>query len=281
MLSRGRSCGCAFLLAVAALQLHAQEDMPAPGRGARGNVRAFLGLGPPPDAAAAARGEKLFNPNCEFCHGERARGASGPNLVRSQVVLDDEKGEAIGAVVAEGRPDKGMPAFPAFTKDQLYDLAEYLHMQVELVANRGSYKRLNIVTGNAQAGEAYFNGAGGCSACHSVAGDLAHIGGKFQPDQLQNQFVWPGGRGFGGGRGAAPAEKVTVTLPSGQSVTGTLRRIDDFNVSIRDSAGDYHSWPREAVRVQIEDRLAAHRQLLAKYTDADIHNLTAYLVTLK
>lgn len=276
-----RGCGYAFLLAAAAVQLGAQEDMPAAGRGGRGNVRAFLGLGPPPDAAAAARGEKLFNPNCEFCHGERGRGAAGPNLVRSEVVLHDEKGETIGALLTEGRPDKGMPAFPAFSKDQLYDLAEYLHMQVDLVANRGSYKRLEIVTGNAQAGEAYFNGAGGCNACHSVTGDLAHIGSKYQPDQLQNQLVWPGGRGFGGGRGAALAEKVTVTLPSGQSIAGTLKRIDDFDVSIRDSAGDYRSWPRDAVRVQMEDRLAGHRRLLAKYTDADVHNLTAYLVTLK
>ena len=112
------------------------------GAGGRGGTREFLGLGPAPDAAAAARGEKLYAPTCGFCHGDKARGASGPNLVRSEVVLHDEKGELIGAVVSQGRPDKGMPAFAQFTKDQLYDIAQFLQMQVELMANRGIYKRL-------------------------------------------------------------------------------------------------------------------------------------------
>ncbi len=175
---------------------------PAAGRTARrrgrgGGTRDFLGLGPAPDAAAAASGEKLYAPNCAFCHGEKARGGEGPNLIRSAVVLDDEKGELIGPTIRKGRPDQGMPAFPNFSDAELHDLAQYLHLQVELVANRGLYKRLNIVTGNAAAGEAYFNGAGGCKSCHSPTGDLAHIGSRYQPDQLQSRFVWPGG-----GRGA-------------------------------------------------------------------------------
>ena len=217
----------ACLLAAAALPLLAQEDMPpAAGRGAgrgagggRGGTREFLGLGPAPDAAASARGEKLYAPSCGFCHGDKARGASGPNLVRSEAVLHDEKGELIGPIVSQGRPEKGMPAFASFTKDQLYDIAQFLHMQVELVANRGSYKRLNVVTGDAKAGEAYFNGAGGCKNCHSPTGDLAKIGARYQPDQLQTRFIWPGG-GFGGGRGGANAQKVTVTLPSGETIAG-------------------------------------------------------------
>jgi len=273
------------LLAVSVLPLLAQEDMPPAPRAGRGpagrgaSTREFLGLGPAPDAAAAARGEKLYAPSCGFCHGDKAHGASGPNLVRSEVVLHDEKGEQIGAVVSQGRPDKGMPAFAQFTKDQLYDIAEFLHMQVELVANRGIYKRLNVVTGDAKAGEAYFNGPGACNTCHSPSGDLAHIGSRYQPDQLQTRFIWPGASGFGGGR--ASPQKVTVTLPSGETITGTLKRQDDFNISLYDAQGNYHSWPRDSVKVQIEDRLAAHRELLAKYTDKDMHDLTAYLVTLK
>jgi len=269
----------AFLFAFAAFSLTAQDDMPPAGRGGgrggRGSTRDFLGLGPPPDVAAAARGEKLFAPNCAFCHGEKARGASGPNLVRSTLVLHDEKGELVGPAIAKGFPDKGMPGFPNFTAPELADISQYLHLQVELVANRGTYKRLNVVTGNASAGEAYFNGVGGCKSCHSVTGDLAHIGSRYEPDQLQNRFVWPAG-GRGGVR-----QKVTVTVPGGQSITGTVRRMDDFDISITDSAGNYHSWRRESVKVELEDRLVGHRRLLDKYTDADMHNLTAYLVTLK
>jgi cytochrome c oxidase cbb3-type subunit 3 len=279
-------CILLAILVAAAPHLWAQDDIPPAisGRGGRGggNTRDFLGLGPAPDAAAAVRGEKLYTPNCGFCHGDKARGAGGPNLVRSEVVLHDEKGETIGAVVSQGRADKGMPAFPALTKDQVYDIAQYLHLQVELVANRGLYKRLNIVTGNPQAGEAYFKGAGGCTACHSISGDLAHLGTRYQPEALQNRFVWPAaGRGGGGrgGRGAGP--QITVTLANGQVIKGTLRRIDDVDVSLYDSDGNYHSWPRAEVKVDQPDPLAGHRKLLETLTDADMHNLTAYLVTLK
>ena len=268
---------CCFLMASA---LCAQEEIPAGGgrgggRGGRGGTREFLGLGAPPDAAAAARGEKLYAPNCAFCHGEKARGAEGPNLVRSPLVLHDEKGELIGPFLAKGAPDKGMPPFPNFAEGQLYDIAQFLHLQVELVANRGLYQRLNVVTGDAKAGEAYFNGAGGCKGCHSVTGDLAKIGTRFQPEALQTRFVWPAGRG------AANAQKVTVTLPSGERVTGTVKQMDDINLSMYDATGKYRSWARDGIKVELEDRLAGHRQLLEKLTDADMHNLTAWLVTLK
>src|SRR5215472_1173512 len=202
----------ALCLIVAAFQAAAQEDFPpAGGRGGRGgNIREFLGLGAAPDREAATRGEKLYTANCAFCHGDKARGAEGPNLVRSVVVLHDEKGETIGPVLTKGFPEKGMPAFTNLTKEQIYDIAQYLHMQVELVANRGLYKRLNVVTGDAKAGEAYFSGAGGCKSCHSVTGDLAHIGTKYPADTLQTRFVWPTGRG-------GMRQKITVTLPSGES----------------------------------------------------------------
>lgn len=277
---RSKSLGFCAALAVAAGCLWAQDGEPPAGggrggRGGRGSTRDFLGLGPAPDAAAAARGEKLYAPNCAFCHGEKARGAEGPNLIRSVVVLDDEKGELIGALIRKGRPSDGMPAFPNFSDAELHDIAQFLHLQVELVANRGLYKRLNVVTGNAADGQAYFNGAGGCAHCHSVTGDLAHIGSRYQPDQLQVRFIWPGG-----GRGSR-AQKVTVTLANGQTVSGTLKQIDDFDVSLRDAAGNFRSWPRQEVKVTMEDKLAGHRALLEKYTDRDMHDLTAYLVTLK
>jgi cytochrome c oxidase cbb3-type subunit 3 len=276
----------AILFLTGLLPLAAQEGPPAEGgggrggRGGRGNIRDFLGLGPAPDAAAAERGAKLYAPNCAFCHGDKARGAEGPNLIRSALVLHDEKGELIGPLLVQGRLDKGMPAFPGLTEAQRYDVAQFLHLQVELAANRGTYKRLNIVTGDAKKGEEYFNSTGRCHTCHSATGDLAHIASRFQqPDQLQNRFVWPGGGGFGGP--AARAPKVTVTLPSGQAIAGTLKRLDDFNVSLYDAAGNYHAWSRESVKVDVDDRFKGHRELLPQYTDADMHNLTAYLVTLK
>ncbi len=264
---------------VVASMLAQEGPPPGAGRGGRGaaGTREFLGLGPAPDPAAAERGEKLYAPSCAFCHGSKATGAEGPDLVRSPLVLHDEKGELIGPVLQQGRVDKGMPAFPALTAAQVADIAQFLHMRIELAANRGTYKIQNVVVGNAKAGEAYFNGAGGCKNCHSTSGDLAHVASKYDPAVLQTAFLWPAS----GRRGATSTTSVKVTLASGQSISGTLKRIDDFNISMYDSSGNYHSWPRESVKVEIPDPLAAHRELLGKYSDADMHNLLAYLVTLK
>ncbi len=237
-------------------------------------TRDFLGLGTPPDAAAAERGQKLFTPNCSFCHGMKATGGdTGPDLVRSTLVLHDVKGDLISTVVHNGRPTKGMPAFSTFTNTELYDLAEFLHMRVELTANRGTYKVLNVLTGNAQAGKAYFEGKGKCNTCHSATGDLAHVGSKLSPADLQQAFLYPS-------RDAA--QTVTVTRPAEKVITGTLKHLDDFQVSLSDESGEYHSIPRTpGTHVEVDDPLAAHRKLLDQYTDADMHNVTAYLATLK
>ena len=295
MFDRSRSLlfAVALTVSVMASGLLAQEDGPPPdGRGAqggrggrggrggggRGNTREFLGLGPAPDQAAAKKGEPIYKQNCSTCHGETARGAQGPNLVRSVLVLHDEKGEEIGPVIKNGRPQGGMPAFASLSQDDLYNISQYIHLQVELAANRGTYGTTygalrNEVSGDAGKGEQFFKGAGGCVQCHSVTGDLAKIGAKFpQPSALQSRFLWP----------ATPGRaKVTVTLASGESIAGTVRTMNDFDISITDTGGRYHQWPRNQVKVAIEDRLGGHRVLLPKYTDADIHNLTAYLVTLK
>jgi cytochrome c oxidase cbb3-type subunit 3 len=259
----------AFLLLLALVVAGAQPPQPQQ-RIERG--REFLGLAPPPDAAAAQRGEKLFSQNCAFCHGAKATGAEGPNLVRSTVVLHDEKGELIGAVVHNGRPDRGMPAFPGFDAQQIYDIAEFLHARVEAAANRFGYKVGNVITGNAREGQEFFEGPGHCTQCHSVTGDLAHIASKYEPADLQAQFLYPS---------TAPPSTVLVRLPSGETVSGKLKRIDDFNISLWDDDGQYHSWPRKDVSVTVKDPLQAHRDLLDRYTNADMHNVLAYLETLK
>ena len=239
-------------------------------------MRQFLGLGREPDAKAASQGAKLFGPACAFCHGNDARGGTGPDLLRSSTVLDDDQGELVGAVVHKGIPDKGMPAFPAFTDEQLHDLAEFLHQQVYLAANRGTYEIQNIVTGNPKAGEVYFNGEGKCNTCHSPAGDLAHIGSKLRPPDLQQALLYPGSFG------PRATPQVRVVLKDGKTVAGTLKHLDDFYVSLYDSSGNYHSIELEKnVRVEVQDRLVFHRKMLDKYTDTQIHDLTAYLVTLK
>jgi mono/diheme cytochrome c family protein len=248
-------------------------------------TREFLGLGRMPDAKMAADGARVFGPTCGFCHGADARGGSAPDLLRSSVVLDDNQGELIGQTVHDGRPTKGMPAFPSLTSEQLRDIAEFLHLQVELAANRGTYKALNVVTGDAKAGEIYFNGTGKCNTCHSVTGDLAHIGSKMKAPDLQQTFLYPAARGSLYDRSLQQqpkATQVTVTLADGTRITGSLKHLDDFSISLHDTEGTYHSIRLEkGVKVQVEDKLLFHRQMLDRYTNRQMHDLTAYLVTLK
>jgi mono/diheme cytochrome c family protein len=239
-------------------------------------TREFLGLGRKPDPAAAARGATTFRANCAFCHGQDARGAEGPDLLRSQVVLDDDLGEKIGPVIQNGRPSLGMPAFPSFDTAQIHDIAEFLHLQVELAANRGTYRELNIVTGNAQAGAAFFNGKGQCNTCHSVTGDLAGLGAKLPPPVLQRAFLYPPTAGF------QPPVRAVVTMPDGKTISGAARHLDDFYIALDDDRGEFHSIPlRPGVKVALHDGLEFHRRMLGRYTDAQMHDLTAYLVTLK
>ncbi len=239
------------------------------------------------DQAAVDRGKSTFFVNCGFCHGANARGGDGgPDLIRSVLVLDDEEGKQIGAFLKVGRPDKGMQAFPSLTEQQVGDIATWLHSEIYLAANRRTYQIQNIVVGNARAGEAFFNGAGKCNTCHSVAGDLKGIGAKYDAVTLQGRIVMPrGGRGGGGeGLPPGPLPKVTVSYPSGESTSGELIRITDFDVTLRLASGAFRTFNRrddDVPKVEIKDPLQAHVDMLAKYKDADIHNLTAYLVTLK
>lgn len=268
-----------LLCVPAGLALHAGQQGAPESRAERG--RQFLGLAAPADPIAAARGQVIFQQNCAFCHGANATGAEGPDLLRSTVVLHDEKGETIGPLILGGRPEKGMPAFPGLAQPQIYDLAEFLHERVEQAANRFGYKMQNIVTGDVKAGREYFNGPGRCNSCHSATGDLAHIASKFEPADLQALFLYPAHSEDKDKKGQTAVAKVRITLPSGETVSGRLKRMDDFEVSIWDTSGAYRSWPRENVKVEIEDPLHTHRELLDQYTDADMHNMIAYLESLK
>lgn len=245
------------------------------------------------DPAAAARGKTIYITECVTCHGPLARGPSGPlpgnqkgaDLVRSIVVLHDRYGSTLGPFLKKGHPMQSGAESSSLTGAQVADLSHYLHQRVNDTLRGGAYSKvLNVLTGDPKAGEAYFNGAGKCDTCHSPAGDLAGIAKKYDPPTLQQKFVFPETSAFGPRRGGAASKPViaTVTPPGGPPVTGTLERIDDFNVSVRDSAGDYHSWKRTPdLTVEKKDPYAAHEALLDQYTDKDMHDVVAYLETLK
>jgi mono/diheme cytochrome c family protein len=243
------------------------------------------------DPVAVERGRAILVAKCGFCHGSNARGgAGGSDLTRSPIVQEDEGGQQLNAFLKVGRPEKNMPKFE-LPDQEVADLATFLHATIHAVSNRRDYRILDIVVGDSKAGAAYFAGAGGCASCHSATGDLAGVGGKYEPVVLQQRMLLPRGGGGGGGRGrGAPpfldpsAVKATVALPSGESATGALVRLTDFDVTVYDPAAQQmRTWLRRdgVPAVTLTDPLQAHMDLLRKWTDRDMHNVTAYLVTLK
>jgi cytochrome c oxidase cbb3-type subunit III len=243
------------------------------------------------DDALADRGKKIYIAECITCHGPKARGANegppnlrGPDLVRSVTVLHDRYGNTIGAFLKKGHPTQSGTPSANFTETQIVDLSHFMHQRVGDTLRSGPFNSvLNVLTGDAKAGQAYFSGDGKCSTCHSASGDLAGIAKRYDPPTIQQRFLFPATPMFGG-RGAKSGKPVmvTVTPPNGAAVSGELDKIDDFDISLRDSAGDYHSWKRTPeLKVEKKDPYAAHNAMLEQYTDKNIHDVVAYLETLK
>jgi cytochrome c oxidase cbb3-type subunit III len=269
--NRKRACRALFVIACCCLpMLMAGQERQA--------ARRRRGLWNEYPAPQVERGRIQFQKTCGFCHGPDANGAStGPNLIRSPVVRHDERGGQIGPVIRNGFPDKGMPAFQ-LTNDQIMDIVAFLRFRLDESDRRSAaragagYSLAKLLIGDATAGEEFFNGAGKCSNCHSPTGDLKGIGGKYPPAELQARMLYPRGR---------QRPTATVTDAAGKQFTGEIRLLSNYDIAIVDSAGWYRSWPLSSVKVKIDDRLAEHRQLLFVMTDTDMHNLFAYLETLK
>jgi mono/diheme cytochrome c family protein len=241
-------------------------------------TRAFLGLGAEPDKAAAARGAPLFQRDCAFCHGPQARGATGPGLITSDEVLGDDHGEHLVPFLKKGRPQKGMPAFATMSDDRLKDIAEFMHLQVEAVANRGTYQVLNIVVGNRAKGQTYV--AAHCMSCHTTE-TLAHIGSRFRtPEQLQRGWIWP--TRPSGSEDTSLAATASVQTQDGEIIAGRVTQWSDFRITLVDRTGQTQVIDREpGVEVQVKDPLAAHQEMILTLKNDDMHNVTAYLETLK
>jgi cytochrome c oxidase cbb3-type subunit 3 len=247
---------------------------------------------PPGDPAEIARGKTLFDINCRGCHGADLRGGDlgGPNLLRSQVALKDLNGELIVPIIHGSRKDMGMPAIGVNDADAKA-VATYVRSVIETIGRQGTPPSAgreppSVLVGNASEGKSFF--AVKCASCHSVTGDLQGIATKIaDPKTLQTTWVAGGGRsgrrGPAANASSATTPAVVVTPPSGESVEGHLVRIDDFLVSVEQADGTVRTFRRngDVPKIVTRDPMKGHKDLLTEYTDKDIHDVTAYLVTLK
>ena len=278
------------LVLLSAIPVLAQPPA-APGRGPATAPPAFVRPPayperPPADPAVLERGKAIYGVQCNFCHGSDARGGEGgPNLLRSELVLNDQKGELLAPVIQNGRGE--MPPI-GITMPQIADVATYIHSFKVGGYDISRMVPPSILVGDAKVGEQTFKTM--CGTCHSVTGDLKGIASKItDPKALQNGWLMPGGGGGRGGPGRAaspfnvPPTTVTVSLPAGKKAEGRLVRIDDFIVILTDKDGMQRSFRRdgETPKVEIHDPLQPHKDRLPKYSEKDIHNITSYLVTIK
>jgi len=275
----------------------ASPTQPVPAQGGRGGGRRGAGgfvpgqQRPPGDPVEIARGKTIYGISCTGCHGADLRGGDmgGPNLLRSQTALLDQDGERIVPIIAGSRQSTGMPAIPMSEVDAKA-VAAYVRSILETIGRQGMPPSIgqapaSILVGNADAGRAYF--AAKCAACHSATGDLKGIATRIpDPKALQNSWVSGGGggrRGGGGGDATPRTVTVTVTSDAGEKVEGRLVRIDDFLVTLALGDGTMRSFRRtdDSPKVELHDPMKGHRDLLNLYADKDMHDVTAYLVTLK
>ena len=204
------------------------------------------------------RGSALFASRCSTCHGLAGRGTNPTtDLIRSAMVRRDQAGGKLS-----GHPDASL------TKAQIADLGVWLRVLLVSVAGKGNQDFLEILTGDRLKGQEYFGTR--CAKCHSPEGDLAGIGEKYDPSVLQSLWLSP--------RRSKTPRSVTVTPPG---VSGTLERIDEFRLTLKDESGARREIALDDdTKVEIQDPLQAHYDLYPFLTDADMHNVTAFLSTL-
>mgnify|MGYP002640539047 CR=1 FL=1 len=241
------------------------------------------------DDAAADRGRSVWAAECINCHGTYGRGGDdgdGVSVVRSEMMARDRYGNLLGAFFKAGHSTQSGKPSSSFTEEQVADVAHFIHQRIfETLRSSPTFDVQDVLTGNPAAGRAFFNGAGQCTQCHNVEDDLAGIGGRMEPVALQQRFLFPasrGRRGFSFTGPSGPKTMVIVTQPTGESVAGELERIDNFYVSMRDDNGEYRTFKRSKGVTVIQDNpYQAHIDQLDTISDTQIHDVVAYMETLK
>ena len=307
------------VMLVTGVVVYGQQQPPAGGRGGRGGGAGAaaappgpqlpqVSRTPPVDAAASAAGKALWTTHCITCHGTNARGTeTGPNLTRTETVNYDRAtperpgtGQVLGPFLKKGHQTQSGKPSASFTDEEIMQLAQFLSERVnETMRGSPTYIVLNenVLTGDPKAGEAFFKGAGGCTTCHNEKErNLAGIGSRItSAQQLQARVLYPGPAGGRGGRGrgaaAAPAAPATpnplapvttIAMPGQSPMNVTVVEEDAFMITFVDPSGAMRTVRKGPnVKITVTNPMQWHIDFADRLEDKQMHDLTAYLWSLK
>ena len=214
-------------------------------------------------------GGKLFAASCAVCHGVRAQGGRGPNLVQrySWHPLDDE---ALFKTIKDGVPSAGMPA-ARVPEDDLWRLTAFVRSLTSPAAE-------TPVTGDPTSGESLYWGKGGCSGCHRIRGrggplgpDLTNVGATRPLALIREALLDPDADGW------QNYQSIKVVLKDGSTLQGVARNRNNYSIQIQDAQGKVHLVQVGDVKEMELGRSPMPKDFEKRLSPQEIDDLLAYL----
>jgi cytochrome c oxidase cbb3-type subunit III len=227
----------------------------------------------PAGVSDPAAGQRIFDAQCAWCHGNGGDGGTGPNLhgrLRHATNLN-----SIVDIITAGIPGSDMPAFRSpLTERSIRQTASYVLSLSRANARPGP--------GNAERGAALYQ-SNGCGSCHVVEGrggilgpELTTIGGRRGAVYLRDALVKPAAS-------HPPGFLVVRAVPnSGAEVRGIRINEDVFWIQIRDAGGNMHSLQKsELSRIDRELDASLMPSYESRLSPAQLDDVIAYLAGLR
>jgi putative heme-binding domain-containing protein len=223
-------------------------------------------------AADLPTGKKIFESQCALCHGQTGGGGRGPSLTRPRLARAPDD-EALWQVISDGIPPE-MPGSWQLNAREVHSVGAY-------VRSLGAIPP-EVLPGDPARGERVYQSKG-CGGCHMIAGkgegygpELSDIGTRRNGAHLRQAILRPATllpEGF---------LYVAAVTQNGATVRGIRVNEDSFNIQIKDSRGQFHSFAKaelkELKRLPNETPMPSFEGSLSA---AELDDLVAYLANLK
>lgn len=220
-------------------------------------------------------GQRSFASRCAGCHGLDGRGGErAPNIVSNPQVerLSDLQ---LQRIVANGRPDFGMPAFRLIGPSEVKRVVEYLRT---LQGAGGAA----TIPGDPKNGRLLFFGKAGCSSCHRVRNEGAFFG----PDLSTYANGLPAKEVRRAITSPDPSSRhgqlAIARTRSGEKVTGAIRNEDNFSLQLQTTDGIFHFVMKAGLEsLEYQPQASMPTDYGERLNPRELDDLVSYLHSLK